>query len=209
MKSVEEILKVFDDCGLLVHTVQLKDLGANFRDIEDDIAQAVENHKKDCHYYGPKRKWSIGHSTLPPFFFMMSGENANYRHLAILVEPPLVDWSRYIHISSIDMSTGYRVTETTTCLEPNKARELYKKTLAELQEKTDQNQNSEIATLGFSMKSFCGLLFKGEKKWFKENLGKIKNQLSNLKNEVEVIPVFTYEQNGRGTTLIHFCNIQI
>lgn len=209
MKSVEEVLKVFNDCGLLVRTVQLKDLGANFKDIEDNIAQAVEKHNKDCHYYGPKRKWSIGHSTLAPFFYMMSGVNDMSRHLAILVEPPLVDWSRYIQISSIDMSTGYRITETTICLEPDKARELYKKTLAELQEKPDQNQNSEIATLGFSMKSFCGLLFKGEKKWFEENLEKIKGQLLVLKNEVKVIPVFTYEQNGRGTTLKHFCDIGI
>ena len=209
MKSVEEILNVFDDCGLLVRTVQLKDLGANFKDIEDDISNAIKRTKNERNYYGPLRKWSIGHSTLPPFFYKMSGADTMPRQLAILVEPPLVDWSRYLHISSIDMSTGYRITENTICLEPNKAKELYKKTLAELQKKTGQNQNSEIATLGFSMKSFCGLLFKGEKKWFEENLGKIKNQLSNLKNEVEVIPIFTYEQNGRGTTLIHFCNIQI
>ena len=209
MKSVEEIKHIFNDCGLLVRTVQLNDLGANFRDIEDNIAQAIEKTKNDRNYYGPLRKWSIGHSTLPPFFYKMSGENAMPRQLAILVEPPLVDWSRYLHISSVDMSTGYRITETTTCLEPNKAKRLYENTLVELQEKTEQNQNSEITTLGFCMKSFCGLLFKGEKKWFEENLRTIKEQLLILKNEVEVIPVFTYEQNGRGTTLIYFCDIQI
>ena len=168
MKSVKEIISAFNDCGLLVRTVQLKDLDANFRDIEDNIAQAVEKTKNDSKYYGPLRKWSIGHSELPPFFYKMSGEDAMPRRLAILVEPSLVDWSRYLQISSIDMSTGYRITETTKCLEPDNAQKNYNDTLAELRAKSDQNQNSEVATLGFSMESFCGLLFKGEEKWFKQ-----------------------------------------
>ena len=206
MKTKEEIIRIFGDSGLLVRTVQLKDLDKNFNDIEDDVTTAVEKAKTQ-QYYGPLRKWSIGHSELPPFFYKMETEGAFARFLAILVEPALVDWSRYIHISTTDLSSSYSVKVDTTCLEASQAKEKYDKTLKELQAKTDQNQNSEIATLGFRMESFCGLLFKGYDDLLTKHLDEIKGKLANIKNEVGFIPVFTYEQNGRGTILKHLFDI--
>ena len=45
MKTKEEIIRIFGDSGLLVRTVQLKDLDKNFNDIEDDVTTAVEKAK--------------------------------------------------------------------------------------------------------------------------------------------------------------------
>lgn len=210
MKTTEEIISLWKSIGLLVRTVQLKDLGNNFMDLNDTIEEACEKYPNNG-YYGPKRKWSIGHSSIAPIFYKMGEKGCAFpRHLAILVDPSFDDWSRYTAISSQDESSNFRFIETDRLLKSDDANDIYKKILAELISKENQNQNSEVVTCGFNINSFCGLLFEGTVDCFNQMAPTIVKELKVLSaNGIKSVPIFKYSRQGNKTILTYWKELHI
>lgn len=189
--------------GLLVRTTLLSSLGNNFVNINVSIDNAREAQNNNSKYYGPKRRWSIAHSNIKPNFFMM-GEETNSliaRHLAIMIVPSLVDWTRYLAISSKDASSGFNIGTNDKLMDEETAKRTYYRVLNEIKGSSliEQNQNSEISTLGFDIKAFCGLLFHGTEEWWNANIGRIKEQLKILKKDYKInkVDVYTYNSDNK------------
>lgn len=211
MKNNKEIIELFNNSGLLVRTVQLKDLGKNFKDLDDSIETALIKYKEDNRYYGPKRKWSVGHSSIAPLFYNFGQENNKFtRHLAILVDPSFYNWSKYTAISVQDMSSNSKFTEDEKLLNSDEAQCLYNSVINELKSRKDQNQNSEIVTCGFNIDSFCGLLFSGNDSWYEDNITGIRKQLGVLKERnIITIPIFKCVQQHEKTILTYWKELQM
>ena len=187
------ILSEFNEQGLLVRTVMLKNLAKDFLNINDSIEYAKSKYTELPmeSYYGPKRRWTIAHKNIKPIFF-----NMGRRHLAIMAGPRVVDWSKYLKIDEQDASSNYRITET-ECLDASKAEELYNNTVEELKVNSwCKTVNNEVSTCGFDIKALCGLLT-DDKNYIEENKEKILGGLSGLRTEYKVnnIEVFTYGYN--------------
>lgn len=214
----QELEKFFYTEGLLIRTVSLSALGNNFMNLDDSIEKAQKKQHGDPKYYGPKRRWSIAHPNISPQFFMMGKDatEATARHLAIMAIPSLIDWRRYLAISSKDACSNYRIDEDTKLLEHSTAERLYDSVLTQLKASTssEQNQNSEVSTLGFDIKAFCGLLFYGTEDWWNQNIDNIKKQLKILKDNYQIkeVDVYTYnddEETGPKTKLTYKEKIEL
>lgn len=196
----QELENYFKERGLLVHTVQLEHLGANFKCLTTTENQTSGN-TEGSKYDSPKKNWSIAHPDIKPNFYKMGKDVCGFpRHIAIMAVPSLIDWTKYLAISSQDMSSNSRISKDTKPLDPQEAMSLYDKVLAQLKKSTptEQNQNSEVSTLGFDIKAFCGLLFHGTEEWWNANKGKVKSQLEVLKTlyEISEVDVYTYNADN-------------
>lgn len=200
----EDVLRYFRTEGLLVRTVQLKNLGDNFNDICVPVEDFPNYQKRKETFYGPKRKWSFAHPDIKPMFYMFDSKSSLCRHLAIMVVPSLVGWDRYMAISEKDESTSSSIGEKDKLIGPA-AEKLYKDTLDSIRGmKPDaQNQNSEVSTFGFCIGAFCGLLFHGEMEWLNKNYSEIKEKLGVLKRtyNIESVDIYKYNEITDKTSL--------
>lgn len=206
----EEILQYFNSSekGLLVRTVQLDYLGANFENLD--------NSSFDSNPYC-KKNWSIAHPDIKPIFYKMGKDVWVFpRYIAIMAIPSLIGWTKYLSISSKDACSNSRIYEDTKPLEPLTAMLLYNNVLTQLKNSTstEQNQNSEVSTLGFDIKAFCGLLLYEKGNWWNENIRKIKDQLKILKDNYQIkeVNVYTYkddDETGNKTKLTYKEKIEL
>lgn len=199
MECVEKILAYFQGDGLLVRTVSLNNLGDNFKDLDDNINDALIKHSELGKYYGPKRRWSIAHPQIKPYFFGMDKESISKRDYGILVIPSKVGWEKYHIISTKDESSNAQFSFGDTLLAPNDAMIKYHDALGVLK-KGGSNHNSEVCTCGFDISAFCGILYKDLGREF--NQDELKRQLSYVHETFKIseIPIFTYEENPKERT---------
>lgn len=195
--NTEEVLRFFENEGLLIRTVSTKNIYLEFQNLDvvdmDEALrrQAEATSEMDKNYYGPKRNWSICQAMVKPHFYMMDKEEGLTREVALLAVPSLVGWDRYLRISPIDGSTSHNLYSTDHLLAPEVAEKSYLKVLGEI---ASADSNCEINTLGFDMRSFAGIMFKSRQRTWEKAKGEIIAQLRKIPLlQGMSFTVFTYD----------------
>lgn len=215
MYSVEDVKNMISTNGVLVRSVQIKNLASNFSELD-----ICTNTPGLSYQYGPKRNWSVGHSQLPPIFFAMNDMTILSRYIAIMTDPLTIGWNRYIQFSIKDASTNSKCTQGCNCprLSQNKSEEdikcLYSEFLQSLiNKKEKQNTNNEVNTCGFNMTSFVGLLLNDRNGWWKKNRDEVIKQMVIVsqtidKSDIFPLRIYKYDPNKPTLELELFENIE-
>lgn len=214
MYSVEDVKNMISTNGVLVRSVQIKNLASNFSEL--DVCTRTTSLS---YQYGPKRNWSVGHSKLPSIFFKMNDTDLFARYIAIMIDPLTVGWNRYIQFSIKDASTNSKCSQGCEC--PLLSRKINNKTdkinseedikclygeflQSLINEKERQNTNNEVNTCGFNTKSFVGLLLNDRNNWWKNNRNEVIKQMvmvSKTIDKSDIFPLRIYKYNPDKTTL--------
>lgn len=208
MYSVEDVKNMISTNGVLVRSVQIKHLAFNFSELD-----ICTNTPGLSYQYGPKRNWSVGHSELPPSFYLMNDIDSIFpRYIAIMTDPLTIGWNRYIQFSIKDASTNSKCSQGCEC--PLLSRKinseedikcLYGEFLQSLiNEKERQNTNNEVNTCGFNTKSFVGLLLNDRNNWWENNRNEVTKQMvmvSKTIDKSDIFPLRIYKYDPDKPTL--------
>ena len=163
------ILDQYNEGGLLVHTIQVE----NAKYEADNLIVSLENalHNQDQQITGEpakegqkpghsgKRNWSLIHEEITCNPYDMGDDGK--RFMGVLAQMKDVS-NKYLKIYLADASSNSRIQEKQAILEEKEALSQIGGVLKELKQKElkgDNNNNSEIQTLGMDPNALGGLLF--------------------------------------------------
>ncbi|MBN2238790.1 MAG: hypothetical protein JW712_03370 [Dehalococcoidales bacterium] len=211
------IMERFNEGGLLIKTLQMRNA---YKDFQDALASLEEAFEIQRIRYGAKRNWSLAHSRIIPNYYLMNETAPIPRSIASLALPEMIGAHRFLRAETTDQMSNSQIKPGTEPLErsvdPLVQLERLKEELIGQSRVRETIDNSEIQTVGFSPDAVAGFMFRAVRPYrdwrsARSDFQRIVNIITNPTLNIEgftpsprrVFHIFTFERVERGTRLIY------
>ena len=183
----KQIVDAYNNDGLMVRTVQSKNLHFEFEGGAGSLDQIRDNAV--INQTSPlSRNWSLIQKESTDMLYKMGPDVGSFpRSLGVIALPERTT-NNILEVNDTDQSSNSRISDNQNSMDPTRADteiSKLKQTLIDRTKEGTMNQNSEIKTFGLLADAMVGFIHSGDIDTLKSDLIKIQNVLNGAGSEFD------------------------